>query len=284
MAGKKIFTLLAVIFLVTGCSGFFDFNLFQGMQPVVAPTASDYQGSEGLDRLSEDIESDTIVSTFTDQTVEEIETYLEGYWNDGDGVANEDDQQAAALYAELELVTTGGDEFAANVVNAASEIMNAIEEATSEGGEVEPEELLDILGGIVPENIQEDPDAFNEMIAGFVAANNAYNALGEALGDPEVELSDELNAGEIAQNAIVSFTVAALVDSLEATGLSQEEASTQIYYMLYDPDNVELTVTEEDFGALSNSFQETSENYNNLSNLCEEAGMDLESLGFGGGG
>jgi hypothetical protein len=117
------------------------------------------------------------------------------------------------------------------------------------------------------------------MIEGLMNANEAYLALGEGLGDG-TEVNEEINIGEAAQNAVVAFAVSAAVETLMATGLTEEESATQLYYLLFDPENVSLTATEEDLGSIQDSFNETSEEFGALTNLLDAANLDLGSLGI----
>lgn len=229
---------LAAVLLLMGCSDFFSFNLFKDLDPVTPPDVSTYEGAEGLDQLAEDLTSPAIVDALTDdpEAIEAIEDMLlEDYLNDG--VSGPEDQQAAILYAELNLVTSSGDDLVNNIVDT-------VLEGVSEG-----ETVTDFLKEIVPPEVQGNPAAFDAMIKGLLDANDAYVLLGNSIVDQDQPPDGKIDAGEgvppgvnmgdVAQKAIVAYMVATISTSL---GLTKETAGTQLYYLLYDPTNPELTI------------------------------------------
>ena len=55
-------TVLPFLMLLSGCSAFFETNVLKGLSTVSAPTAADYQGPGGLDRLAKDLSSPAVVA------------------------------------------------------------------------------------------------------------------------------------------------------------------------------------------------------------------------------
>ncbi len=122
MSRVKALALAAVVALALGgCAPLFEFNLFGGLDNPPTPTLADYNGAGGLDALGEDLNSPATVDALAaDPTlVAEIENYLwSTFIGDGGGVENDEDSQAAILYADLALKTSEGEALVNNVVEA----------------------------------------------------------------------------------------------------------------------------------------------------------------------
>lgn len=269
MAKLKLAVFPCIIMLVLGgCSGFFEFNLFKGLDPVKTPEASDYEGSDGLDQLGEDLTSPAVVDAMTEETVEEIEDMLNEEYLD-DGVTDEEDQQAAILLAELNLVTSSGDDVVNNIVGLALDL--------NESPELTKEEIAESLSEIIPEDVLESPESFAYMVSGFLDANEAYEALGETidtLGAPE-----DANMGDVAQKAVVAFLVSSIVDNIVDSGRTEDEAIALLYEMILNPENADPA----DLNYLeSTEISESNPEAVSLMNILEAAGLNLEGM-LGGG-
>ena len=119
MARAKLVALILLpLLLLAGCSALFDFNLYRdlGLDKTAAPTPADYAGAGGLDKLAEDLSSPAVIEALKDDPAAKaaLELFLMGQISGA--VDQPEEQQAAILLADLELKTTGGEEFVNNIV------------------------------------------------------------------------------------------------------------------------------------------------------------------------
>ena len=205
-------SLLAAVLLLVGCSAFFDFNLLKGLDKPSAPTASDYQGSGGLDKLAKDLSSPAIVSALAGDPAATagIDAYLKSLY----GTPQE--QQAAALDADLNLKTTSGDVL----------VNNAVTFAVSGGASGKT--VQQILQEIVPANVASDSTAFTAMVNGLLAAEAAYQVLGATVPPAPADV----NMGDAAQKAVVAYTMDSLITFI---GGGTAAATTQMFNLMNNP-------------------------------------------------
>ncbi len=270
-----VLALLAAV-LLGSCAQMFDFNLYQKLDPVPVPVVTDYEGADGLDELEGDLDSPAIVDTLVQnpETITQIEDMLEeDYLNDG--VTTEEDQQAAILYAELNLETSGGDELVNNMVNTVTTVLESEDPAA-----LDP---LSIITQVIPPEAAESPEVFTSMLLGLLDANNAYvlfgDSIGDVNGDGAITAGEDVpagtNMGGIAQCAVVAYAVELIVESM---GLPPADAGNQLWLLLYEPTSPEITITEPtlpDVLSTPPTF---------LLNIFASAGVPLDASLFGGSG
>jgi hypothetical protein len=225
MPGVKTLALTgAVLLALAGCAQIFEFNVLGALDNPPTPTAADYLGSDGLDKLAEDLNSPALVDAMTGTVVAQIETNL---WTDylADGVSGDEDGQAAILYADLALKTSEGEALVNNIVET---ILGG---SLGSGTTVE-----EILADIVPPEALADPGTFASMVEALLAANDAYLLLGAyvdgstADGLAENDLPPGSLPGDIAQKAIVAYTMAVAVSVVMSDlSLSQDDAIAEMY-------------------------------------------------------
>lgn len=226
-------TMLAVgaAFALAGCAPLLEFNLFRGIDARPVPTAEEYETADGLDRLGEDLNSPAVVEAMTPEVVAQISGYLWDTYLD-DGVSGEDDQQAAILYADLALKTSEGEALVNNIVEA-------LLEETIEGS------IADLLQQIIPAEALEDQAVFEAMVNALLAANEAYLLLGASIdldndgeADEGATLPPQALPGDIAQKAIVAYTMRVMVDSIMdypvAGTRTEAEALDELYLIATD--------------------------------------------------
>jgi hypothetical protein len=233
MARVKIVTLLIVAFLsFAGCSALFEFNAFSSLDVPAAPKLSDYQGSDGLAKLEQDLSSAAVVARLKADptTTKQIEDYLSATYRIttfGDPLtATAEQRTAAALYADLYLKTTSGDQLVNNVVTT---IMT--QQAFSG-------DITSIFSGIIPADVIHNQTAFGAMMNGLVEAKSAYQQLGASLAPPGVP-PEGMNMGDIAQKAAVAYLMDAVLSAVEGQTppLSQADAADQLYYLVNNQPN-----------------------------------------------
>ncbi|HUI69772.1 MAG TPA: hypothetical protein VL354_04575 [Spirochaetia bacterium] len=229
------FLLLASL-LVAGCDAFFGFNLLKGLDKAPPPNPSTYDyatnGSAGLDKLSNDLNSPAVVdSLIADPTATTtIENNLKTTYTDPT-VPVQDQQLAAALYGDVNLKTTSGE----TVVN------NAVQVSLSGTNN---QNVTQILQQIVPANVAADPTLFSNMANGLLNAEAAYIALGNSFPAPvsPAEAPPGVNMGDVAQKAAVAWTMQCVVTAVQngPPAFPTQQATIDQLYLI---DNNQATTT-----------------------------------------
>jgi hypothetical protein len=189
------------LLLLSGCSAFFQANIFKSLDKVTAPTASDYEGPGGLDKLANDLSSPAIVAALKADpaAAASIETYLQTTYLSSPPLTTPDQQKAAVLSSDLYLKTTSGDQFVNNAVTLAI------------GGVGSSKTVKDIMQDIVPPDVAADPVAFSAMVEGLLDANDNYALFGGSLPPAP----SGMNLGDVAQKAAIAWTVRSEMNTLE---------------------------------------------------------------------
>ncbi|OHD75209.1 MAG: hypothetical protein A2177_15815 [Spirochaetes bacterium RBG_13_68_11] len=245
---KTLALAVVVLFALTGCAPLFEFNLFGALDTPPTPTLADYTDAGGLDALGEDLNSPATVEALAanPSLVQEIEDYLwDTYIGDGGGVENEEDSQAAILYADLALKTSEGENLVNNVV-----------EALLDGTLGSSSNIGTLLAAIIPPEALASEAIFTDMVEALLAANDAYEQLGIYVDfDGDGHLTNQLPPGsapgDVVQKSIVAYTMYAMVDAV-VTGLptTESDAIVQLFLVAtnattdprYDTDMGTLTV------------------------------------------
>lgn len=268
---KSVALILLPLLLLAGCSALFDFNLYRdlGLDKTAAPTPADYAGAGGLDKLAEDLSSPAVIEALKDDPAAKaaLELFLIGQISGA--VDQPEEQQAAILLADLELKTTGGEEFVNNIVTA---MMAPIDTSQS---------VVALLQSIVPPEVAGNKAAFTAMISGLLAANEMYLALGQSIdvdGDGLVDAGKSLppgaNAGDIAQKAAVAFLAKAIVGAVDTTASGGEvEAIDQMFNLLYDEASLDPLV--DPAMTMPDPFSTAGPELNAMKALYDAAGMAL---------
>ena len=187
---KAVVVVIAPFLLLAGCSAFFEANILKGLDKVSAPSAADYEGPGGLDKLASDLSSPAVVAALTSdpEAVAGIVSMLQGIIAGG---SKPDSQTAGILLGDIYLKTTSGDV----VVN------NAVELALDPPANPTIDQ---ILKDIIPADVAADPVRFAGMINGLLDAKKAYADLGAAT-PPGTPLPPGTNGGDLVQKATVAY-------------------------------------------------------------------------------
>jgi hypothetical protein len=223
---KTLALTVGVLFALASCAPFFEFNLFGAMDTPATPTAADYQGSGGLDQLGEDLNSPAVVDALAGAPTL-VATIMTNLATDYLGitppftVSDQTDQQAAILYADLALKTTEGENLVNNIVDVIAEVITG-------GGGIDTwisgtTNVADLLSEIVPPEALASEAVFTAMVNAFLAANDAYIALGASIdklatfgeADPGATLPPGSLPGDIAQKAILAHAMWAVVEAVK---------------------------------------------------------------------
>ena len=226
---KTLALAVAVLFALAGCAALFDFNLFGALDNPPTPTAADYQGADGRDKLGEDLTSPAMIEALIDSgLVDDIAADLLAFI--GGSVGGDDDAEAAILYADLALKTSEGE----NLVN---NIVETILEGTITGSST----VADILADIIPPEALASEATFTAMVDALLDANDAYLLLGDYVdgstsdGVAENDLPPGSLPGDVAQKALVAYTMAVTVSQVMSDlGISEAAAITQLYLVATD--------------------------------------------------
>jgi hypothetical protein len=231
---KVIALLLAPLLLLAGCSAFFGYNAFSSLDKPAPPKLSDYTGANGLAKLASDLSSPAVVAALAADptTTQQVEAWLETTYLSGP-LTTPEQQQAAALFGDLNLKTTAGAQLVNNIVAAV--LTNP-----------PTGNIASVLQSILPPGCLADQTTFSAMVMGLENANTAYIQLGLS---PLSPVPPGLNMGDIAQKAAVSCMMDAVVSAV-ATNLgvakNNPAVTTQMYLLATNQPNTISAVTVSD--------------------------------------
>ncbi len=226
MVRIRTFTLLAVVLsTVAGCDAFFGFNAFSSLDKPAVPDPSRYQGASGLANLQADLSSPAVVDALksSPSTVATILTNLNT--DNGNFLATPPStasgQIAAILYSDLALKATSGDVLVNNIVAAVM--------TTTTGN------LQSVLSSIIPADVAADPVKFASMVNGLLAANVAYDSLGQSLA--VLAAPAGMNMGDTAQKAAVAWLMYCVDQAVVGAGYSPPADTDQLYLLMNNKPN-----------------------------------------------
>jgi hypothetical protein len=212
---KALALAVAVLFALAGCAQMFEFNLFGTIDTPPTPTAADYEGSAGLDKLDEDLDSPAVVDALAEDPdlVDALLSQIANEFLGGDppdhdsgSCSSPEAQQAAIVYADLALKTSEGEELVNNIV-----------ETILEGTIDSSSTVADILADIIPPEALASQATFTAMVDALLAANEVYLLLGAYVdgstsdGVAENDLPPGSLPGDVAQKALVAYTMAVTI-------------------------------------------------------------------------
>jgi len=168
-----------------------------------------------------------------------------------------DEKRATILHADLNLKTTGGEELINNSVSAliggdfgTTDWSNAADIKSF---------LLGFLPQVMPSGVNSQSE-FNDMIQGFIAASAAYDDFGNS---SLTDIPDEINMGDVAQKAIVSYVIAEVLAETDYTSTDLYDLSQGI-----DPGDPTIMGTVEDPFKVGNP----------VDNILNAAGIDVSNF------
>jgi hypothetical protein len=225
MARTRTFALfVAVVLTLAGCSAFFEFNAFSSLDKAAVPDPSRYQGSGGLANLQADLASPSVVNALksSPSTVATILANLDNAYGVTTGPLTTPDQQTAAiLYADLALKSTSGDALVNNIV------ATVMTQTTGN--------LQSVLSSIVPADVAADPAKFAAMVNGLLAANIAYDKLGQSLAS--LPAPPGMNMGDTAQKAAVAWLMYCVDVSVVGAGFAPPSDVDEMFKLVNNQAN-----------------------------------------------
>ena len=177
---RRLFVYALMALALMGCteiSQIFEFNLFAGLDPVAVPDVASLPAdkTEALDVLDEEFASDSFFQAMSEEQQGDMAIYLEDIWLDGNGTT-EEQQRAGLMYADLNMKTTGGDQFVNNVTLVVEDLVAGDMFKEGQTAEEVQTGIQDLFNGLIPEDVQENPDPEVKkqqviaMLDGLVAA------------------------------------------------------------------------------------------------------------------
>lgn len=226
MAKIRTIALMAAIALTAaGCSAFFDFNAFSSLDKPAVPSPTRYQGAAGLSNLQTDLSSPAIVEALkgSPSTVATILTNLNTDNGNflGTPPSTSTGQIAAILYSDLSLKSTSGDVLVNNIVAAVM---------TQTTGN-----LQSILSSIIPADVAGDATKFAAMVNGLLAANVAYDSLGQSLAT--LPFPTGMNPGDTAQKAAVAWLMYCVDNAVVGAGYGSPTDIDQLFKLVNNQPN-----------------------------------------------
>lgn len=204
---------VAMSLVFVSCDSFFSTNLFKSLglgqfsaEKLKGETSAElvddaYDGGQPSDGFFNALAGDT---TAKDQVLATLEaTYTDP------SASPVDVQEAASLAAQIEIITTGGDELVNNIVDA----LNSLQNLSSS----DPQGAVDLLKSLVPAGLAGNEASFSAAIGALISASDAYMVLGASVAANGVQ--GDINVGTAAQSALL----AAALDGVSATGLTDPD-------------------------------------------------------------
>ena len=212
-ARSIIISTVIFLLLLTGCGNIFEFNLFDGIDNPELPSAGQLRemGDGALDYLSQALQSGDFMELLTadPEAAAEILNFLqEDYLSElPTDETRGNYQEAAILYAAIEMGTTAAAEVSGNILNLFS----------SDSEELDP-------SAVFPDNMTEEE--FDAALEAMLSAADVYTLFGNSLSDidqdGDLDSSADANLGEVVQNAAVAIYVQTVVQSIPGTEEEQK--------------------------------------------------------------
>lgn len=311
---------LLLLVLIMGCSEeFYEFNLFAGMDPVTIVEVTDLQAMDqtsALEVLSDEMSSDSFIEQLSlpenvDQK-NEILTYLGDIFMDDTGQALtvpetkeelDNYRDAAILYADINMATSGGDVFANNVFELLTTLQDTggTDPDGTDPDTTEPfgeDQVRDMIASLLPADV-DTPEDYSILISGLQNAIVGYEALGDTIGDDngDAEITpddapDDIVLGEVAQNAICAVIVDIVIDVLDDPNDDSDDPVQEFFEWIEEGTSPEIDETvlqtkmEDIFGSTDpedpNAPDPGDSEYDGINNLLLAAGLGTMLESFGG--
>ncbi len=254
ISGLLIISVVAMVATLVSCDLLFsNVNIFSGLDGPNIDELSKAEGSSLVSQLQDNKggENGAFGETFVTR-LEENPTELAAILaNLSDFYTTATDPndvaEAAALYAEITLLTTDTGDAVNGIVGAAL----AASEELETGADLTMDSVISSLFGS-DSAVASSAEAFIAFAADMKSVATAYTAVGEALdGGADIELG--LDTG---QAAVVSLVFGALMDSVQPTlDLTDDEKAALIYELLINPADPSVPFNPDDlFGADGDMF------------------------------
>ena len=201
---------VALSLVFVSCDSFFSTNLFKsaGLGQVSPDKLKGETSAQLVDDAYDEngeVSTSFFVALSNDDTVkEEVLVTLEATYTSPTASPVEV-QEAASLAAQIEIVTTGGDELVNTVVSGIDALQNL--------SDSDPQGAVDLLKSLVPAGLADSEASFSAAIEALISANDIYLVLGASVAANEVQ--GDINIGTAAQSAML----AAALDGIDATSL-----------------------------------------------------------------
>jgi hypothetical protein len=251
---------VAIAITMTGCDALdamLNFNMFASLAAVDAKEIADADAAT----LVELSDSDSFYDTLADDAALKAETLTKIDNAIGASIDSAADQELAVLAANIELQTTPAWDLINNVSSLVTDLIN--------GTTPDASALEDTIRSLVPDSVMSADGSINEvafvaMIDALVSADGVYRDLGEAVGLDGYASDADINAGEIAQNALIAAMIGAVNPVSGTTG-------EYLYDLLTNPLAAEPTSAQFSFPIMDSGTDPA----NYLGNILTAAGISF---------
>lgn len=267
---KKFIIIICTILILSNCSAFFEFNLFDNLDYINTTRtieniiSSEKSIDENLVNIQDIIYSDSFIEELSKDpdSIDQLVNYLDIVIENG---TTEQKQKASALIGDVYAKTSGVEEVTNNILNVvfSGEIKDLSTLLTS----IFPEDFYDEDGTIKSSEDLEEP--LEDLLTGFYNTYQAYNDFGEFLNPNDIQsLEADVNLGDIAQTVFISSVFYSVIDDvMQTNNTTEQEAISQITQSITS--GTELNISE-NFDLFSN-LQEGTGSYN----IISLAGLDM---------
>ena len=207
---------VAMSLLFVSCDSFFNTNLFKsaGLGQVSPEKLKGETSAQLVDDAYDNGQpaSAFFVALAGDTTVKgEVLATLAATYNNPSASPVEV-QEAASLAAQIEIITTGGDDLVNNVVKGLDDIQNL--------SDSDPQGAVDLVKSLVPPELAGSEDSFSAAIDALISASDTYIVLGASVAANGVQ--GDVNIGTAAQSAMLAAALA----GISMTGLTDPDTGS----------------------------------------------------------
>lgn len=235
MKNKHAIVALIVLFAafsLTGCLDLLTMNAFGDMDappPVDEAQLVEMTDEEVIEEIttqseSQDFYDDLATNPEKKQTV--VDQLAEVYDPANEESTPEEKQQAALLVADVELKTTGGAQVAEDTIMVVGTLAESFASDDPDAPEPDVDQIISdtittAFGSMTDETGAFDDAKFDETIAAFQAAADAYEAFANSLtdtdGDGSVDAPEDTNIASVAQDAVIALAIDVATSTPENT-------------------------------------------------------------------
>lgn len=218
---ERLFAIAIAGLALSGCGNLFTTNYFENFDgpPSADELTQKYTDSSGdvpagdADDFVEALQAETSGGRFFDDLSAgdraELSAALQSVYTNPDPAISDETRQAAALLAAEVIIR---DTKAQDTINNVTGVLTD----QDSGGSIDLDNASSLVGSIIPDSAQNDPNAIDSIITDLVSAAGAFDGLSQALTDNDSDGEADPAEGvtlATAQEAAVSIAVRDLVNA-----------------------------------------------------------------------
>lgn len=261
--------LLGASLALAGCDGFFGANVFSVVETRSGVDVAQLLNEESLSDLAAALESGDTYDQMNEEDVADTESFLLRV------VEAPGDEQSRATASEALTALYRNTTTAGAAVTSVSPLIEAllIADASEDFGSLSAGDLFEAL---VPEEAIASQAAFDELVAAFLDFDAAYDAMNQALAEPQVGISAP---GTAFQGALITHLVTGTLDTMDIDGQPATEetvgAKTVVIYRALTGDEDDRAALEDALTGFSpeDLLAGSNDEGSGMENIVEEAGF-----------